>query len=219
MRWDIKRQRDKLREHLRKINRVKTWQLIILLLMSSVVSVIFLRLNSLNMMELKHAVVEADETGSSEILKQSLVDLQEYVSGHMNTSLGSGFYLVKSFERDRQAAEQSLPSEINPNSTEYQAAELECRSNWRYNLESFREDYVKCVQDRVASLSAQANPATNVKLPSSDLYRVNFVSPLWSPDLAGFSVLLSVIIVVLIIVRTTGVIVLRIMLKRRFSKL
>lgn len=171
------------------------------------------------MMELRHSVVEADETGSKEILRASLIDLQAYVSGHMNTNLGNGFYLAKSYERDKLAAQQTTPSEINPNSTEYQAAEVECRSKWRYNLESFREDYVKCVQDRVAALGAQADPTVSVNLPNPDLYRVNFASPLWSPDPAGFSVLFSVIIVVLIIMKSTGVVVLRIMLKRRFSEL
>ncbi|NCU30408.1 hypothetical protein EOL73_01365 [Candidatus Saccharibacteria bacterium] len=219
MRWDTKRQKDKLRERLQQINRVKTWQLLVVLLMSVIVSATFLRLNSLNMMELRHAVVQADETESQEILKAALIDLQEYVSGHMNTSLGNGFYLAKSYERDKLAAQQIAPSGINPNSAEYQAAELECRSQWRYNLESFREDYVKCVQDRVSALSAQADPSASTKLPNPDLYRVNFASPLWSPDPAGFSVLFSVIIVVLIIMRTTGVIALRILLKRRFSEL
>lgn len=219
MRWDIKQQRDRLRERLRRLRRVKTWQLVVILLMTSIVAVIFLRLNSLNMSELRHAVVQADEAGNKEILKESLLNLQQYVSGHMNTSLSGGFYLAKSYERDKAAAEASQASGANPNSTEYQTASVECQARWRYNLESFRNDYVKCVQDRVAALSAQANPEAKIELPNPELYKVNFASPLWSPDPAGFAVLLSLIIVVVIIMRATGVVVLRLMLKRHFSEL
>lgn len=218
MRWDIGKQRQILRERLRLLGVVKTWQLVVILLMTSIVAVIFLRLNSLNMVDLRHAVVQADENGDPQELRDSVAKLQNYIANHMNTSLGGGFYLAKSYERDKAAAEAAASSGVNPSSSEYQTASVECRSKWQGGVASFRNDYVKCVQDRIAALGAQPSPVA-AKLPDPDLYKVNFASPLWSPDPAGFSVLASLIIVVLIIMRATGVVVLRLLLKRRFSEL
>jgi hypothetical protein len=39
------------------------------------------------------------------------------------------------------------------------------------------------------------------KIPSTELYRYNFASPLWAPTLTGFILLLDLIIIVVIFIR------------------
>lgn len=217
MRWDTSAYRNRIRRGLKTLQRVKTWQLFVIGMIALVVAVMFLRLNSLNMIDYRHAVVVADEKGDKAVLQSSLADLQKYVSSHMNTSLGDGFYLTQSYDRDRTAILTNAQSTTNPNSAEYQTASIECRSKWQGGRDSFRNDYVKCVIDRVSALTGQTDPGSTIGLPNPEAYKVNFASPLWSPDAAGISVLICLIIVVVIISRFIGVVVLRLLLKRRYS--
>lgn len=217
MRWDIGTYHKKIRQKLKAISRIKTWQLLVLLLIGTIVAVILLRLNSLNMMDYRHAVVVADEKGDKAEIQRALSDLQKYVTTHMNTSLGDGFYLTQTYDRDREAILGSAGDATNPNSTEYQTASVECRSKWQGGRDSFRNDYVKCVIDRVSALTGQTDPGSTIGLPNAETYKINFAPPLWSPDPAGFAVLICFVIVVVIIGRFIGVILLRLLLKRRFS--
>jgi hypothetical protein len=38
-------------------------------------------------------------------------------------------------------------------------------------------------------------------MPSADLYRFDFVSPAWSPDVAGFTLLTTVLVTIIVIGR------------------
>ncbi len=206
-----------LSHRLQQLRRIHTWQLVIILFFGLLVSATLLRLNNLNMVELRQAVISADEKLDSEATKAALVDLQRYVSSHMNTSLSPGVYLEKAYARDRDAAIASASSTSNPQSAAYQAASIECRARFQGGTESFRSDYVQCVIERVKALSPGAD-ASSITLPRANQYRYNFVSPLLSFDLAGFAVLVCVFITGVIVVRILAVIVLRMLLKRRFNQ-
>lgn len=202
-----------LRKRLWQLRRVKTWQLLIILLLLAFVAATFLRLNNLGMVERRDVVLAADERGDAEALERSLVALQHYVSAHMNTSLQNGIYLEHEYERDRNVALEAASEAQNPNSDVYQQASVECQARFQGGVESFRNDYVQCVIDRVAQLNEGGDPVASLQLPRADTYRYDFVSPLWSPDFAGVLVLLCVIIVLVIIFRAVTAVVLRIMLK------
>lgn len=209
MRWDIHGYRERLRRRLGQLRSVKTWQLLILLLFGVVLSAVFLRLNNLSMIEYRHAVIEADESGSVETLTKAVNNLHRYVSGHMNTSLGDGFYLAKSYDRARSEAMKAAGDSSNPDSKLYQEASVECQHE--------RGNYVTCVMNKVSELGGPSTLVSELKLPRAELYKIDFVSPLWSPDAAGFSVAFCLFIVGLMLLRITGVIVLKLLLKRRFS--
>ncbi|MEO5499326.1 MAG: hypothetical protein ABIR46_02415, partial [Candidatus Saccharimonadales bacterium] len=149
MRWD-KLDKSKYRRVLRRVQLLKTWQLVILLFLGVLLSATFLRLNNLEMVERRNAVIAADETGDKAAIQATVVDLQGYVSRHMNTNLGNGFYLAKSYDRDRDAALANVNQSTNPNSSVYQQASVECRQRFQGGRESFRNDYVQCVVDRVS---------------------------------------------------------------------
>ena len=202
---------------LRVVRSLKTWQLIVLLLILTLLSATLLRLNNLGMVERRSAVLAADEAGDREKVKRSLVELQSYVTAHMNAGLGDGFYLSSSYERDRDAALNAANNQSsNPNSAIYQQASFECRSRFQGGRESFRNDYVQCVIDRVGAMSPQSEPTSGLQLPRADNYKINYASPTWSLDLAGVTVAACVLIVLVIILRAVLAVVLGVLLRRRY---
>lgn len=216
MRWEPKKHYEKLRTRLRRLKAVKTWQLVVILLLMAIIAATLLRLNNLGMLERRNAVIAADEKGDSIELQSSISELRGYVTAHMNTSLGNGFYLSHSYERAREAATRAAGDTDNPNSAVYQQASVECQSG----AERVRYGgYVQCVIAKVSTVSGQENPVSALKLPRAESYKINFASPLWSFDLAGIAVAICLLIIVIIIVRFIEVIILKIMLKRRFSNI
>lgn len=199
------------------IKRVRTWQLVVMLLIGLVLSAAFLRLNNLEMDKRRTAVMQADKLADKEATKQGLIELQRYVSAHMNTSLGNGFYLEHQYNRDKEAALTAATSTTNPNSAVYQQASIECRNRFQGGVASFRNDYVACVAERVRALSPSTDPSVGLKLPKAESYYYNFASPLWSPDLAGIMVLFCLIVTSVILLRTIAAVVLRVVLKHRFK--
>lgn len=214
MRWDTKASYERLHARLKRISAIKNWQLFVLLILGVLLSAIFLRLNNLGMIDLRNAVIAADDKGDSAEIAKAVNELQKYVTSHMNTDLGGGFYLASSYERAREAAINAAADKSNPNSAVYQQASIQCQpagERAKYG------GYVACVQAKVDAVGGQANPASALKLPSSDAYKINFASPLWSFDLAGFFVALSLLIIVVMAFRITGVLILKLLLRRHYS--
>lgn len=207
-----------LKKRLWQLQRVKTWQLLIILLVLLFIAATFLRLNNLGMVERREVVLAADERGDEAAIERSLVALQHYVSAHMNTSLQNGIYLEHEYQRDRDAALRAASESQNPNSDVYQQASVECQARFQGGVESFRNDYVQCVIDRVAQLNQGEDPVDSLQLPRADMYHYNFVSPLWSPDFAGLFVLLCILVMIIIIVRVVTGVILRLMLRIHYKK-
>lgn len=198
-RWKAPKKSRTIKKWLWWLKKAKTWQLSIIFILLCIISATFLRMNNLEMVKLREVVLEADKIGDKTLISNRLVNLQQYVSYHMNTSLGKGVDLKESYTRDREAAIQKASQGTSSQSEVYQRASVECRARWQGNVASFRNDYVKCVEDAVAAVPSQQQLA--LELPRAAAYRYNFASPLISFDLAGISVILSLIILGLIIVR------------------
>jgi hypothetical protein len=216
MRWDIGAYRNNIRKKLKAIQRVKIWQLIVILLLGSIVAATLLRINNLNMVDLLQAVKVADKEGDKEKIKQSITNLGQYVTTHMHTDVKDKLNLEYSYERDKEAALTAAQSATNPNSEEYKIAAVECQARWQGGVASFRNDYVKCVIDRVAAMSGQSAEDLSAQMPRAEMYNVTFASPLWSPDPAGFAVAFCVIITIIILMRLTGAIILQLLIKKQF---
>lgn len=205
--------------YLQRLARVRTWQLVVIVLLLTIVSATFLRLNNLGMVERRTAVIEADEKGDKAEIKQSLVELQHFMSSHMNTSLNGGLYLSKTYERDRAAALEAASSASNPQAAVYQQASVECRAKWQGGVTSFRNDYVQCVIDRVSALASSADPTAAVKLPLVDNYRYDFSSPVLSFDAAGLFVILTGVTLVAIVVRVLSSLILSVVVRKHYQTL
>lgn len=191
----------------KKLQRIKTWQLVVLLILSTFLASTFLRLNNIGMIERRNAVISADEVGSAEITKDRLYDLQRYVSSHMNTSLGQGVYLESSYKRGVQEAYRAPEND----SQVYRLVDDYCKPRFSH----WSQAYVQCIANKLSEY-----PETEtVAFPNTRTYLHNFVSPVWSPDFAGLTVLVSSFLLIVIIIRFIGYLLLRLLLKRRFSSI
>lgn len=167
---------------------------VVLFAISSFITVLALRSNNVQMLELRQQVYEADEKGEG--VEEALSELRRYVHGHMWTDLSAGdnaiyppVQLKNTYERlvaeERQRV-AAINQRVNQEGTrrcegQYPAGQLQARA--------------KCVQDYVAQNSASERPVPK------ELYQFDFVSPVWSPDFAGLSLLLSLLLFALLVVR------------------
>lgn len=175
----------KLLEKLADIRQVPYWAFLILFVISAAISIQALRGNNLTMIKLRDVVYEADKNGGD--VSTALNNLRRYVHGHMNTDLSSGGNAIKppiqlkyTYER-LQAAEQQRVNAIN--SQVYSAAQAYCEQQ---NPAGFSgRTRVPCIEDYVTRNGVKAKA-----IPPS-LYQFDFISPSWSPDLAGWSLVVS----------------------------
>lgn len=191
------------------LKRVKTWQLLVLLVILTSASAFFLRQNNLQMVTLRNLVIKADEDNVD--IDKALINLQHYVAAHMNTNLGDGVALQHSYERAYTAAVDAAADSTNPQAAIYTQVELECRPIYQ-STHSFPA-YTSCAHDKLAQLTPGQDPLANIKTPSSDLYVFNFASPLWSPDVAGFTVVLTIVVALVLIFKSITYLILRAILR------
>lgn len=166
------------------------------LIIFSGISVWALRANNLQMLELKAAVITADEQDGD--VEAALEELRAFVNSHMNTRLrtpGSTeppIQLVNRFNK-LVALEESKAQTDASTAQLYQKAQEYCR-----NVGASTTPQASCVKDYFI---ANGGGGTYVKLPPKELYTFDFASPRWSPDLAGYSLILAFISGVLLIAR------------------
>lgn len=204
-----------IRRSLKRVQSIKTWQLFILLILSLFVSATFLRLNNTGMIQRRDAVEGADKSGNSEETADRLYDLQRYVAAHMNADPGA-VYLQEQYNRDVKAAVTLASGDLDGYDTPQARADAICNPN----LQS--HGYSKAYQDcmlRELSREGQVVDPGQIKLPNPALYRYSFSGPLWSPDFAGWSVVLSFLLAAAIVVRLSIVLVLRLLLRHHYKQL
>lgn len=198
---------------MKDLQRVKTWQLVILLIIALFMTATFLRLNNIGMVERRAAVIAADETGDEATTITRLYDLQQYVTSHMNTDLGRGVYLEASYNRALQDWQAEQFGDQNPNGNIYQRAQEICAPQFT----SYSAAYLQCTTSELAKFPAAADPTDGSGKPRQETYIYSFTSPLWSPDFAGWSVLICLVIVVVILARLVSIAILRLLLRRHYQ--
>lgn len=200
-----------VRWRIKQLQRVQTWQLLVVLVLAAFVAATFLRLNNIGMVERRDAVLAADTSGDVTAITDRLYDLQRYSATHMNASTGP-FYLEKQYKREVEkrvtSASQAMTQYGNVNA----AVDKICRSRFT----SYSQAWVQCFVDELNKYPASPDPASKVAMPSADLYRYNFLSPRWTPDFAGWAVVFAAVVGLLILVRLLSLMVLRIILKTRY---
>ena len=225
----IKRGRERLRKL--KFRKIKTWQLILILLPLLFVDATLLRLDHIRMTELRTAVLKADEEENDEKITKSLEELKQFVfqnmvinvvddNGVQRVTFGTGpFYLEHSYIRAANAAlqeaEKNASLDENPNGNIYQKASNACRGLAISNGWSWDDaNYINCMMSEIQKYPEMENLQDKAlaSLPSTELYRKNFASPVWAPTLAGWLILVTFIIIVVIFIRMIVWIVLRLSL-------
>lgn len=207
--------KSRVRKSIKDLQRVKTWQLIILLIIVGFIAATFLRLNSIGMIQRRDAVISADKEGNEEDIINRLYDLQRYVTTHMNTDLGRGVYLEESYNRQLQTWQENSYGDSNPNGNIYKKAQEVCAPQFsRYS-----RAYLQCTTNELAKYPAASGPATDTSKPRQESYIHTFAAPIWSPDFAGWATLLFVIILLLIVIRLISLGVLQLMLRRHYKRI
>ena len=178
-----------------RVRLVRTWQLFVLFLLSATMCVFALRGNNLQMVKLRDAVYQADQNGVG--VEQALQKLRAYVQVHMNTNLTDGntavyppIQLKYTYARLQQAEQQRVTS---TNAALYPAAQAYCQQQDSTDFSG--RNRVPCIESYVSQYGAKAHA-----IPDS-MYKFSFISASWSPDLAGWTMLTSILLLLLLIVR------------------
>lgn len=205
----------RLHHNIKNVQRVKTWQLLILLILAVFIAASFLRLNNIGMVERRDAVLSADQEGDEEVIIQRLSSLQRHVSAHMNTDLGRGVYLEASYNRDLEKWQAERYGDQNPNGNIFKKAQEVCAPRFS----SWSTAYVQCVSNELAKYPSAEDLATDTSRPRQETYIYSYASPLWSPDFAGWAVLVSLVIILVIIARFATLGILHLMLFRQYKNI
>lgn len=171
-----------------RFRALKPWYFMVLALVSAVVCVAALRANNLRMVQLRNAVYAADEQGGD--IEGALRRLREHVYGHMNTDLASGPNAVRppiqlKHTYERLVREQQARAG-GSNSAIYTEAQQYCERTIPNGVSGGVR--LGCIQSYVKQRSPE-----DVQTVPKNLYQFDFVSPTWSPDLAGWSMVVTVL--------------------------
>lgn len=155
----------------------------IVVILSGTICLVSLRHNNEQMVHLRDAVYVADRDNGN--VESTLRDLRIYIYGHMNTSLASGpnavhppIQLKYTYERLQQTQESTLGE---GSSALYQKAQSYCEQQTDVGSE-----VISCIQQYAT------DHGVKLTVVPDDLYKFDFTSAKWSPDLAGWSLVLTV---------------------------
>jgi hypothetical protein len=172
-------------------------------------SIYALRSNNVRMLELRQAVYNADEAGKD--VEKPLNELRTFVFAHMNTTLrpvdGSEapIQLVNSYNRAVEAEQQKIERLIK-NSPLYSTAQAECAKARLSNS----QERAQCIEDYVRNFGN----IPDIQLPQKEFYTFDFVSPRWSPDLAGWAIVATIVCGLLFMVRLFGGFIIKLYIKK-----
>ncbi len=135
---------------------------------------------------LRGDVFQADKSGHG--IQQALDNLQAYVTSNMNTNLTGGsnaiyppIQLEYTYQRLLAAQDKTIQS---ANTGLYTSAQEYCQKLDPTDFSGHNR--VPCIEQYVTS------HGYNLQSVPKSLYEFDFVSPTWSPDLAGWTLLASI---------------------------
>jgi len=176
--------------------KISTRTFLYLFIAMAIICVLALRHNNQTMVNLRNDVYAADKNNGD--VNTALNNLRKYVYGHMNTNLSSGNNNIKPPIQLKYTYQRLYDAQVNKvqsaNQQLYTDAELYCQS---INHAYYGTTRVPCVQNYVVN---HGLAAANITIPAG-LYQFDFASPAWSPDLAGWSLVLTIILFLALITR------------------
>jgi hypothetical protein len=178
-----------------KVRRIRVWHLFVACLLFATLTIFALRSNNLTMVHLRNNVYQADKDNGD--VTGTLQKLRSYVYAHMNTNLENGagsvyppIQLKYTYERLQKAAQADADA---ANSSVYTDAQHYCEQLYPDSFSGGPR--VPCIENYVSTHGVK--PKT---IPDS-MYKFAFVSPTWSPDLAGWSLVITFVLFLLLIIR------------------
>ncbi len=211
----------KTRWTIKRLEQVKTWQLVVVFVLVSFIAATFLRLNNVGMLERREAVFNADKNGDIAVLEKRLFDLQNYVSSHMNADPGriALDHSYKKLYNEKLKGFENLAKANSGNNVVAKVREV-CDARARaggYGWFTSQADprYVNCINEEWSKYPAAQEVSLKFEAPATEPYYHTFVSPLWTADFAGWSVLIAMAILLIIVIRLVALIALKIILRQR----
>lgn len=217
------RKKKSTRKILAKVFEIKNWKLFLVLILVVFLAATQLRIDHLRMIEYKKAVFDADAANDDEAIASALENLHQFTSSHIifNTTeengdqrlfFGTGaFYLSNLYHRRATEALQIAQDKIleeDPTMSAYgniykKVADI-CdaegkKHGWRYP----NKHYLDCFINKLADYpeSEQVQVSANANLPSTELFRYDYSSPVWCWCLSGALILICIILLIIIIIR------------------
>ena len=203
-----------------RVPKIKTWQLVVVLLPLLFIDATLLRVDHVRMTELRGAVLEADKNEDDEGIARTLDELRRFVFSHIvinivddngvqRVTFGTGpFYLehqyIRAANKALKEAEENIASDSNPNGNIYKMASEVCQPQAIANGWSWNDaNYINCMVGEIQKYPAsdELNDTIAANLPSTELYRKEYSSPLWAPTPTGFMLLITLVIIVVIFIR------------------
>ncbi|HVO86610.1 MAG TPA: hypothetical protein VMT23_02660 [Candidatus Binatia bacterium] len=172
---------------LRQLPRQTFFPFLVIFLISGLVCLTSLRHNNSTMLKLRNEVYTADKNNTD--VNAALNNLRDYVYAHMNTNLSTGtnikppIQLKYTYQRLEAAAQQQAS-----NSGLYTEAENYCQSVIPGSVSFYGAGRISCVTDYINSHGGKSVAPIPVAL-----YEFDFKSPTWSPDLAGWSLVVVIL--------------------------
>lgn len=182
----------------KKLKVFSQWQFLGIAVVFAVVAVLALRSNNLTAIHLRDQALKVDQQNGD--TEAALKTLRQYVYRHMNTDLSTSTSVYPpiqlKYRYDRLVAAEKARVDQASTNTIYADAQKYCETNFPQSF--YGAGRLPCIQAYIDS-----HPVTTAKAqPIADgLYKFNFISPVWSPDLAGWSLVLASFFFLLFIIR------------------
>ena len=165
-----------------KLDKVLLTVHVIEFVLLSLLSAGALRQNNLNMLALREAVFVADKNGEG--LGIALTELRDFVSTRMNThlpKLGSEKAIQLKYSYERAVNSEQVRFQVQTSAVGVKA---------KNSCSGLKNELVKveCEQAYIKS-----NPVAPINASFPEEYSIEYVSPTWSFDLAGWLIIISFI--------------------------
>jgi len=169
-----------------RIRPIKTTYLVAAFIVFAGGAALALRHNYMQMTRLRSAVFVADQSGNG--VEESLQKLRKYVGSHMNTNLATsdGVYPPIQLKYTYSRLQQAEQDRVNTtNSQIYTDAQHTCEAQYPGSFSGGPR--VPCIEQYVK------DHGTTARTIPDAMYKFNFASPTWSPDIAGWLLVLAVL--------------------------
>ena len=208
----------KIKSKIKKI-KVKTWQLLLVLIPLFFLLATFFRIDYLQMSSLRNEVIEADKEGNEEEVIKKLQELSNFTNSHIIINIvenngkytlifGTGpFYLEESYRRAAAEAIEKAENEIiddsNPNGNVYSKAGSICKERAIKNGWSYGQAYRDCMLSEINKYPSAENLVSTylAQVPSTEIYRIEYLSPIWTFSFSGITLVICILLSVVIFIR------------------
>lgn len=179
----------------RILKAINIWLFLVVAVTSGIICVFALRTNNQTALQLRDKVIQVDKDNGD--IESALRELRSYMYAHMNTNLSAGDNAIKppiqlKYRYERLLEAQQLDAKKQSDQI-YSEAQAECEKKFPTGLRS---------SGRIPCITEYINNKGIIQAPIPDsLYKFDFVSPLWSPDLAGWSLVIASVSAALFVIR------------------